>query len=472
VSDWLYRFARALFDQTIHLYYGRIEVTGRENIPREGAVILVANHPNAVADACLIGTQITPRRVSFVAKDTVTRAPVLGWLARSIGVIGVARPMEYGQDSDLAKERNRLAIEACVPRLKSGEVIAIFGEGISTDVRHLHQVRKGAMRFGYAAEMAAGFGLNLAWVPIGINYPAKQRFRSDVLIRVGPPFRVRDLHSEPATSEAEVLEIGTERLQRELRSLVVNIEKGELVGLIDRLAVVCGPPESPLEASVERHQRVALAVEYFNEVAPRRVADLEGALRRYDRGLSESGLSDEIVRHRHPSLALWVSLRGLAAHGTLLLLNGYGWINSIVPRWTSYFLGRIGRAIEATADRDEMRRAPLVQQVTWSTFGGLLGAALAFPLQIYVVFRWAASGRGTSAGAAAAAIYAATLLPSWRLYVRRRDLFRRHLVRVRSAFRFMRHARAATRLRAERSRIGQRVRTLLADYEAGGSRAA
>jgi 1-acyl-sn-glycerol-3-phosphate acyltransferase len=472
VSDWLYRFARALGDQTIHLFYGRIEVAGGENIPPSGPVILVANHPNALADACLVGTQITRRRVNFIAKDTVTRAPVLGWLARSIGVIGVARPMEYGQNSDLARERNRLALEACVPRLKAGEVIAIFGEGISTDARHLHQIRKGAMRFGYAAEQAAGFGLGVAWVPVGINYPAKQRLRSDVLIRLGPPFRLTDLHPDPAAAEQEVIEGGTGRLQRELQALVVNIEQEDLAGLIDRLAVLAGTTDTPLGARVERHQHVALALQHFNDKAPRRVVALELALRLYDRRLSEAGLTDEIVRHRHPSLALWVSLRGLVAHGSLLLLNGYGWLNSIVPRWFSYLLGLLGHRIESAGGKEGKRRAPLVQQVTWSTFGGWLGAALAFPLQIYAVFLWVAADRGATSGAIAAAIYGLTLLPSWRMYVRRRDLFKRHLSRVRDALRFLRNARAATRLRAERSRIARRLLTLLADYEAGTSRAA
>ena len=472
MSDWLYRFARALFDQTIHLYYGRIEVVGRDNIPQTGPVILVANHPNAVADACLVGTQITGRRVSFIAKDTLTRAPVLGWLARSVGVIGVARPMEYGQNRDLARERNRLAIEACVPRLKAGEVIAIFGEGISTDARHLHQIRKGAMRFGYSAEQAAGFGLGVAWVPVGINYSAKQRLRSDVLIRVGAPFRLIDLHPDPAAHEAEVIERGTERLQRELQALVVNIEQEELAALIDRLAALLGGPDAPLGTRVERHQHVARALQYFNGTAPRRVADLEQAMKRYDRRLVDAGLSDEIVRHRHPSLALWVSLRGLLAHGTLLLLNGYGWINSIVPRWISYLLGRLGRRIEASGAGEGKARSPLVQQVAWSTYGGWLGAALAFPLQIYVVFLWAAAGRGVATGTVVAAIYGLTLLPSWRLFVRRRDLFRKHLAQVREGFRFLRHARAATRLHAERRRIARRLRTLLTDYEAEGSRAA
>src|SRR2546425_9018816 len=94
VSEWLYRFARALFDQTIHLYYGRIEVVGRDNIPQTGPVILVANHPNAVADACLVGTQITGRRVSFIAKDTLTRAPLLRWRSRPGRVVRRGPPPE------------------------------------------------------------------------------------------------------------------------------------------------------------------------------------------------------------------------------------------------------------------------------------------------------------------------------------------------------------------------------------------
>jgi 1-acyl-sn-glycerol-3-phosphate acyltransferase len=463
---WLDRFARALFEQTIRLYYGRIDVTGRDRVPAEGPVILVANHPNSVADACLVGTQVTGRRVNFIAKDTLTRAPVLGWLVRSAGVVGVARPKEYAGDRDLARERNRQAVETCVPRLLAGEVIAIFGEGISTDARHLHVIRRGAVRFGYAAEQEAGFRLGVTWVPVGITYSAKQRFRSDVLIRIGAPLRLRDLHPDPAAGEAEVIERGTERLQRGLEDLVVNIEREDLAGLIDRASDLIGSPEAPMEARVERQQRVARALQDVGRTEPGRVADLETALARYDRRLLEAGLTDEAVRQRHPTLALGRSLRGLVAHGTLLLLNRYGWINSLLPRWTSYLMGGLARLIEERGTSDGRARSPLVQQVAWSTYGGWLGAAIAFPAQILLVFQWISAGRGGTTGAVVAAVYALTLIPSWRMYVRRRDLFQRHVARTREALRFMRNARGALRLQADRRRIARMLRLLLAEHEA------
>src|SRR3972149_2727080 len=95
MSEWFYWFGRALLNQTSRLYYRRIEVTGREHIPAAGPAILVANHPNSVADAFLLASQLTPRKINFIAKESITRAPVVGWVVRQFGLVGVARAMEY-----------------------------------------------------------------------------------------------------------------------------------------------------------------------------------------------------------------------------------------------------------------------------------------------------------------------------------------------------------------------------------------
>jgi len=458
----LIRCARALLDQTVRLYYGRIEVTGGERIPPQGPVILVANHPNSVADACLVATRITSRPVHFIAKDTLTRAPLFGLLARSLGVVGVARPMEYGRNSEEARERNRRAVEACVPLLRDGGVIAIFGEGTSTDAPHLQTLRKGAMRFGYAAEKACGFALGVLWIPVGINYAAKQRFRSDVLVRVGAPLRLVDL-TAPVEDETRAVEAGTERLQGALSELIVDIERGDLAPLVERAAGMLLGPDAPLAARVERGRSLTRALERLQRENPVRLREIQGGLSRYDTRLLDEGLTDEVVRQRHPTLALWVSLRGVVAQGALLVLNGYGWINSLIPRWVSYLAGHLARRLEESGGADGRARAPLVQQVAWSTYGGWIGALLAFPLQIALVFMGASAGRGPIVGAAAAAIYALTLVPSWRLFVRRRDLFRRHLARLREALRFLGNARAARRLQGERARVVSDLRRLAAD---------
>jgi 1-acyl-sn-glycerol-3-phosphate acyltransferase len=467
MSDWFYRLGRNLVDQSIRLYYRRIEVQGAQHIPAVGPTVLVANHPNSVTDAFLLASQLTHRKVNFIAKDSVSRSLLYGWLVRRFGVVGVARGMDYEHQRALARQRNESAIASVVPRLLAGELVAIFGEGISNDARRLHMIRKGAMRLGYAAERAANFKLGATWVPVGISYTAKQQFRSDILIRVGRPFYLADVASDPAACEPEVLQRGTRRLQHDLESLVVNIEREELAPLIDRLASLLVRPTASLAAQVEIHQRVARAVEYFNTAEPHRLTALEKRLGRYQTRLVVAGLADEVVRQRHPTLAVWSALLCTVQSSALMALNLYGWANSLVPRWGAQVLRPLGRrppdAFERTQGSSEFIVA---REALWATFGGLLGAAVAFPLQIWLVYHWVAGHAGGSVGAAVATLYALSLIPSWHLFVGRRDVFRRDYHRLRDALRFLSRSREATKLQIQRRRLQRQLRTALAAYDA------
>ena len=471
MSDRFYRFGRALLNQTIRLYYRRIQVVGRERIPAAGPAIVVANHPNSSADAFLLASQLTARKVNFIAKDTLTRAPVVGWILRQFGVVGVARAMDYKHQRDLARQQNQAAIATCVPRLLAGELIAVFGEGISTDARRLQMIRKGALRFGYAAERAADFKLGLVWIPVGITYSAKQRFRSDVLIRVGEAFRLGDLHPQPAAHEQEVLQQGTMLLQREVESLVVNIEREELANLIDRLADLLGSPGSTLAARVERQQRVARAVQYFNLAEPGQLAGVEQTLRGYERRLAATGLTDDVVRQRHPTLALWKNLGGVLKSSALMVLNLYGWANSFVPRWAAAIYQAFGRR-QPTGRITPSGEKELgsTKEALYGTYGGWAGAALAFPLQIYLVTAWARYSFGSVMGAGVGLLYALSLIPSWRLFLRRRDILRQRTGELRAAMRFLVKAAPATRLQHQRRQVQRQLRALLVAYDAEAPR--
>lgn len=462
MADWFYRTGRELLNQTCRLYYRRIEVEGRERVPASGPAVLVANHPNSIADAFLLASQVSGRKINFIATDLITRMPVVGWVAQGFGVVGVARALEYRNQLDLARQRNEAAIEACQPRLLAGELLAIFGEGISTDARRLHVIRKGAMRFGYAAERAGGFQLGLVWIPVGISYSAKEHFRSDVLVRVGQPFALTDLDPDPATHEAEVLQRGTQRLQHALEGLLVNIEREELAGLIDRLAMLVQNPATPLAAQVIRHQRVARAVSYFNQVKPERLRELEQYLKDYERRLEATDLSDAVVRQRRPWRAVRKHLGGVARSGLLMLLNLYGWVNSFIPRWSAELGRRYARRRLPGSGFDRTREAKNASLAAW------MGAGAAFPLQTYLVYRWARGVWGLWPALAAATVYAVSLLPSWRLFVRRRDILREHAASLRDAVAFLLRPRPAARLQVRRRQLERLVRKLLTDYEAAG----
>jgi 1-acyl-sn-glycerol-3-phosphate acyltransferase len=96
--------------------FGRWEVSGADQMPRFGPVIVVANHLN-LADPPLLGASL-PRRIRFMAKQELFEARVAGIFIRLFGAFPVRR-----FESDLRALRSARRL------LDQGEVVGMFPEG-------------------------------------------------------------------------------------------------------------------------------------------------------------------------------------------------------------------------------------------------------------------------------------------------------------------------------------------------------
>jgi 1-acyl-sn-glycerol-3-phosphate acyltransferase len=111
----LYGVVRALAWMLTHLVC-RYQVSGQEHIPRDGALLVVANHLSWY-DPLLLGA-VLPRRVWFYTKAEIFSWPLAGWFARHTGQIPVHRG---GAD--------RAALEKALAYLHEGKAVVIFPEG-------------------------------------------------------------------------------------------------------------------------------------------------------------------------------------------------------------------------------------------------------------------------------------------------------------------------------------------------------
>jgi 1-acyl-sn-glycerol-3-phosphate acyltransferase len=115
----------------------RPTITGRDNIPRSGGVILASNHLSFI-DSFAIPIA-SPRPVSFLAKsDYFTGTGVMGAIRRGFFVGSQAIPVDR-HSSRAAQESLELALEV----LKEGRAFGIYPEGTRSRDGRLYRGRTG-----------------------------------------------------------------------------------------------------------------------------------------------------------------------------------------------------------------------------------------------------------------------------------------------------------------------------------------
>ena len=123
------------------LYLG-LKVTGRENVPKKGAFIIVSNHASYL-DPILLGTSIY-RSLNYMARDTLFTRSLGGWIMRKVNSIPIKRDR-----GDLRAIKDSLEI------LGRGKPLVMFPEGTRS--------RDGKLRKG---KPGIGLIISKAGVPV------------------------------------------------------------------------------------------------------------------------------------------------------------------------------------------------------------------------------------------------------------------------------------------------------------------
>lgn len=204
------RFCGRLFRKFVRLVCAtwlivcyRLRITGRENIPRQGAMLIISNHQSFL-DPVILGVAGWTRQQFFVlARDSLFRNFLFGGLIHALN----ARPVQRGA-ADIK------AMRFAIDLLKGGDSLMIFPEGTRTETGATLPFKSGVLmlvkRSGATVVPAAVEG------PFGI-WP-RDRSRPKLFGRVGVQF------GEPIPAE-QLLAMDSEEALVSLREKIEHMRQ-------------------------------------------------------------------------------------------------------------------------------------------------------------------------------------------------------------------------------------------------------
>jgi 1-acyl-sn-glycerol-3-phosphate acyltransferase len=131
---WTYTLARIVLTLPTLLIY-RVRAIGLENVPKQGPLVLAANHFSQM-DHFFAGLHLR-RKIRFMAKSQLFGPPVLTYIYKHGGVF----PVRRGHHDEEAMETARILID-------QGEMLLVYAEGGRSRSGELGEPKPGVGRIG------------------------------------------------------------------------------------------------------------------------------------------------------------------------------------------------------------------------------------------------------------------------------------------------------------------------------------
>lgn len=200
-------------------YLAKIEIRNKEKLPAHGAFVLAPNHYSEF-DPLIVAAAVwrLGRAPRFMAKESLFRVPVLGWLMRKTGMVPVAR----ATSTAAAKQ----TIEQSRALVQNERGVIVYPEGTLTRDPDLWPMRgkSGAVRLALAGDIplipVAQWGTQqiMGRYQKGLSlWPPRKR----VQVLIGDPVDISDLTGR--AGEQTALNEATNRLMNAITALLEEL---------------------------------------------------------------------------------------------------------------------------------------------------------------------------------------------------------------------------------------------------------
>jgi 1-acyl-sn-glycerol-3-phosphate acyltransferase len=203
----------------LFFYSKKILVSGKENIPKKGAVLFCVNHPNGLIDPLIVTTN-TSRNDHYLVRAASFKKPFIKKILESLNLMPIYRI----RDGANQLGKNKEIFENCANLFKRGESLMIFPEGSHNSKRTVRPLSKGFTRIIFGT-LEQNPELKIKIIPVGLTYQNASFYPTKVTLNFGKPIAAEKFYNtdEPVSSVNNL----KNEVRNQLKKLSVHIPDDE-----------------------------------------------------------------------------------------------------------------------------------------------------------------------------------------------------------------------------------------------------
>lgn len=301
-----------------------ITFSGKEHIPKDGAVIFIANHPSTLMDPLVLGALLERPLYYLAAAEFMGKGLVFRFLEYFIHMIPVYRPDTRPGEAS----KNKDVFRKCYEHLDKEGVILIFPEGSSITANRLRPLKTGAARIALGAELNSNGNTKVTIVPIGINYGDSHSFRKDLYVNIGPSISTDDPRIANIEDEFDKTNALNELMTERLKEQLIHVEDEKLDAFFNKIGMVINHhflPETSEKtdpkAKFQLDKQIQEGLHFYYKREPQVIDSLNEKMDIYLDRVKFHGVSDASLATLSPKIRGYDYLRIL--FGTPVFVLGF-----------------------------------------------------------------------------------------------------------------------------------------------------
>ncbi len=330
--NFFYILLKAYQLLVFHLFYKKVEVVGRENIPYGSPVIFTPNHQNALMDA-LIVLDTARLNVVFMARADIFKKKFQRKILTFLKMLPIYRIRDGAEELS----KNDVTFNICLDILRDCYSVCLMPEGSHGDKRRLRPLVKGTFRIAFKAQEDFGKVNSVKIVPVGIDFEHYRKIRQDLLVIYGKPIEVSEYMDAYHENPAKAMNSIKDRLAEEMKKIIINIENVEHYDMFQDLRSIynsrmrnrTGISGSSLYKKFQADKQMISILDQNMVTDPGKIHRLSEKVAEYMTGLSELSIRNWVISGKGYSV-LRIGLQSLL----LIILSPVflaGWLVNFIP---------------------------------------------------------------------------------------------------------------------------------------------